>query len=126
MPPRLLRPGVPRERERICLKAMARRAGDRSPACRDFGDDLRSWLARSRSSRRRSRSIGRAVTWLRRRPAATLSAALAVLGLTASAVLAVALATPLAPVPPAPSAPDIPDAAAVGQLAAEFVEVEPG
>ena len=123
MPPRLLRPSVPRELERICLKAMARRAGDRYPACRDFGDDLRSWLARSRSSRRRSPTISRAVTWLRRRPAAALSAALAVLGLTASAVLAVALATPLAPVPPDP---DVPDAAAVGQLAAEFAEVEPG
>ena len=122
MPPRLLRPGVPRELERICLKAMARQASDRYPSCRDLGDALRGWLASSRASGRRSRSIDRAVTWLRRRPTAALSAALAVLGLAASAVLAVALAAPLAPIPADPSTPE----RTISRSLVELVEVEPG
>ena len=36
---------IPRELERICLKALAKRAGDRYTAAKDLADDLRAFLA---------------------------------------------------------------------------------
>lgn len=42
-PPRQLDASIPRELERICLKAMAKRASDRYTTARDLADDLRSW-----------------------------------------------------------------------------------
>ncbi len=43
-PPRQ-RADVPRELERICLKCLAKRMGDRYRTCDDLADDLRNWLA---------------------------------------------------------------------------------
>ncbi len=44
-PPRQLVTDLPRELERICLKALAKRAADRYPTAHDFADDLRALLA---------------------------------------------------------------------------------
>jgi hypothetical protein len=44
-PPRQLDTDLPRELERICLKALAKRAADRYPTAHDFADDLRALLA---------------------------------------------------------------------------------
>jgi serine/threonine protein kinase/formylglycine-generating enzyme required for sulfatase activity len=38
---------IPRELERICLKALAKRAADRYLTAKDMADDLRSWLEHS-------------------------------------------------------------------------------
>ena len=43
-PPRQLRDSIPREVERICLKAMAKRATERYPTAREMADDLRHFL----------------------------------------------------------------------------------
>ncbi|MBW3596007.1 MAG: SUMF1/EgtB/PvdO family nonheme iron enzyme [Planctomycetes bacterium] len=43
-PPRQIDDAVPRELERICLKALARRASDRYPTALDMAEDLRSFL----------------------------------------------------------------------------------
>src|SRR5436190_6778880 len=43
-PPRQIDDRVPRELERICLKALSRRATDRYTTAFDFADDLRSYL----------------------------------------------------------------------------------
>jgi serine/threonine protein kinase/formylglycine-generating enzyme required for sulfatase activity len=43
-PPRQLADDIPRELERICLKALAKRASDRYPTAHDFADDLRAFL----------------------------------------------------------------------------------
>jgi WD40 repeat protein len=43
-PPSGLRPGVPAELERICLKAMARRPEQRYPSCLQLAEELRRWL----------------------------------------------------------------------------------
>jgi serine/threonine protein kinase/formylglycine-generating enzyme required for sulfatase activity len=43
-PPRQLDDSVPKELDRICLKALARRAGDRYSTAIDLADDLRHWL----------------------------------------------------------------------------------
>src|SRR5262245_30288277 len=44
-PPRQADPNVPQELDRICLKAMAKRASDRYATARDLAEDLRHWLA---------------------------------------------------------------------------------
>jgi formylglycine-generating enzyme required for sulfatase activity len=44
-PPRQVRDGVPKELDRICLKAVARRAAERYATAKDFADDLRHFLA---------------------------------------------------------------------------------
>ena len=43
-PPRQLVDSIPRELERICLKALAKRATDRYPTALDMADDLRAFL----------------------------------------------------------------------------------
>jgi serine/threonine protein kinase/formylglycine-generating enzyme required for sulfatase activity len=43
-PPRQIDDTVPRELERICLKALSKRAGDRYSTARDFEEDLRHYL----------------------------------------------------------------------------------
>ena len=45
--PRQCNGSIPPELERICIKAMAKRAGDRYPTARDLADDLRQHLADS-------------------------------------------------------------------------------
>ncbi len=44
-PPRQLDNGIPRELERICLKALSKRVCDRYSTAADMADDLRQWLA---------------------------------------------------------------------------------
>jgi hypothetical protein len=44
-PPRQINDVLPRELERICLKALSRRAADRYTTAKDFADDLRHYLA---------------------------------------------------------------------------------
>lgn len=43
--PRKLRPGLPRDLETICMKAMAKAVADRYPDAAALRDDLRRWLA---------------------------------------------------------------------------------
>src|SRR5262249_29915200 len=45
LPPRQLDDAVPRELERVCLKALAKRAADRYTTAADFAEDLRHFLA---------------------------------------------------------------------------------
>src|SRR5262249_6852565 len=57
-PPRQLDGTIPKELERICLKAMARRASERYTTALDFADDLRHWL-QNRGEGRQGRGGGR-------------------------------------------------------------------
>jgi serine/threonine protein kinase len=82
------RPSVPRDLERVCLRAMARRPEDRYPSCAALAADLRSWLDRADAAEQRRESLRQAVGWLSKRPAAVLTTTLAALVLAASAVLA--------------------------------------
>jgi serine/threonine protein kinase len=43
-PPRQWDDAIPKELERICLKALAKRASERYTTARDLADDLRHWL----------------------------------------------------------------------------------
>ena len=51
-PPRQLDDAVPAELDRICLRALAKRASDRYSTAHDLAEDLRHWLARGRTRRR--------------------------------------------------------------------------
>jgi eukaryotic-like serine/threonine-protein kinase len=44
-PPRQLEDAIPKELERICLKALSKRASERYMTAKDFADDLRHFLA---------------------------------------------------------------------------------
>jgi WD40 repeat protein len=44
-PPRAVRPGVPRDLETICLKALEKDPADRFPTAGAFAEELRRWLA---------------------------------------------------------------------------------
>jgi serine/threonine protein kinase/formylglycine-generating enzyme required for sulfatase activity len=46
-PPRQRDDGIPKELERICLKALSRRAADRYPTALDLADDLRHYLTQT-------------------------------------------------------------------------------
>jgi hypothetical protein len=45
LPPRQCNEQIPQQLERICLKAIAKRASERYPTARDLVDDLRHYLA---------------------------------------------------------------------------------
>jgi serine/threonine protein kinase/formylglycine-generating enzyme required for sulfatase activity len=53
-PPRQIDEAIPRELERICLKALSKRAADRHPTAKDFADDLRHFPGRPESEAARS------------------------------------------------------------------------
>jgi formylglycine-generating enzyme required for sulfatase activity len=44
-PPRQLEDTIPKELERICLKALAKRASERYTTAKDMADDLRHWIS---------------------------------------------------------------------------------
>lgn len=100
IPPRDWRPRLSRTLERICLRAMARDPAARYASCQDLADDLRRWARRAGAASDAVESLRTAALWVRRRPAAAVSAALAVIGLiAATTVIASALiaSTALAP-----------------------------
>jgi serine/threonine protein kinase/formylglycine-generating enzyme required for sulfatase activity/tetratricopeptide (TPR) repeat protein len=49
-PPRQIDDAIPKELERICLKAMSRRASDRFTTARDMAEDLRAFLKSARGT----------------------------------------------------------------------------
>ena len=86
-PPRRLNPRLPRDLERVCLKAMAKRPADRYPDCQELADDLRRWLE---GDPVRARPVGlpeRAWRWGKREPALALASAAAALALLAAVLV---------------------------------------
>jgi serine/threonine protein kinase/formylglycine-generating enzyme required for sulfatase activity len=60
-PPRQVQDSIPKELERICLKALAKRAAERYTTAKDMADDLRQFLAQSTEGEKSAlRSVGRA------------------------------------------------------------------
>jgi len=61
-PPRQVDDRIPRELERICLKALSKRVSDRYTTARDLADDLRHFLERARPLGRPSGAVAEAAS----------------------------------------------------------------
>jgi serine/threonine-protein kinase len=68
IPPRRLQDAVPPDLETICLRAMAKEPGRRYPSAREFGDDLRRFLAGEPIRARPAGPVERGWRWCRRNP----------------------------------------------------------
>ncbi|MBY0457380.1 MAG: serine/threonine protein kinase, partial [Gemmataceae bacterium] len=82
IPPRALRPDVPRDLEAICLKAMARATSDRYRTAIDLADDLRRFLDGRPTVARPLNWGGRASRWVRRNDQLVATVVLAVIALS--------------------------------------------
>jgi WD40 repeat protein len=95
-PLRQRRRRIPRDLETICLKALAKRPGDRYASCQELAHDLRRWLEDEPILARPLGRPERFVRWARRNPALVLSAFVGVVCLVAAAVVATLSARHLA------------------------------
>jgi len=86
--PGSLRSDIPPELETICLKAMARQPEQRYPGCQELADDLRRWREGEPIRARQLKAWQRLGRWCRRRPAHLALAAVTVVCLVLTAVLA--------------------------------------
>jgi hypothetical protein len=91
-PPSKRRPGVPRDLETICLKAMAKRPADRYPTCAVLAADLRRWLDGEPISARRLSAAERVGRWARKNRAVAGLAAAVFLALAVGAVVSTVFA----------------------------------
>jgi serine/threonine-protein kinase len=89
--PRALEPKVDRALEAVCLKAMARAAGDRYATPRALADDIERWMADEPVSAYREPASARLGRWVRRHKPAVAGAA----ALLLTAVVALSLSTVL-------------------------------
>lgn len=69
VPPSVLRPGMPRDLEAICLRALACRPTDRYQTATALTADLRRYLNEEPTEARPLSRLDHAARWLRRRPA---------------------------------------------------------
>jgi WD40 repeat protein/tRNA A-37 threonylcarbamoyl transferase component Bud32 len=88
--PRAVRLRVPRDIDKVCLKAMAKRPEDRYADCQAFADDLRRWLEGEPVRARRLRPWEWLARWAgRNRAVAALTGAVALLVVLGTVVAAV-------------------------------------
>lgn len=93
LPPRSLAPGIPRDLETICLRALAREPARRYPSAREFGEDVQRFLEGKPVRARPVSPLEKAWRWCRRRPAVAAALTFAVLALVAGTVISLLLAS---------------------------------
>jgi len=79
--PRLLNPLVDRDLETICLKCLEKHPRARYESAEELADDLHCYLDGVPISARRLHAVGRAIKWVKRKPAAAALLAVTVLAL---------------------------------------------
>ena len=90
--PHTLRPGVPRDLEAICLKAMDKSPAGRYATMQDLAADLDRWLRGEPIVARRISPLERAARWCRRQPALAAATGITALALLLAAVLGTSFA----------------------------------
>jgi WD40 repeat protein len=91
VPPRLLRPGVPRDLETICLKCLEKDPNQRYPSARELADELGRVERHEPIKARPVGPLAKTARWCRRKPAlASVSSVVALL------LLVVAIGSPIA------------------------------
>jgi hypothetical protein len=88
VPPRRLKPNVPRDLETICLKCLRKEPFRRYATARELADDLHCFQEWQPIKARRVGRLERGLRWLRRRPAVVLAALLAVVVVAGGYLLA--------------------------------------
>jgi tetratricopeptide (TPR) repeat protein len=86
VPPRQLRPGLPRDLETVCLKCLEKDPRRRYASAQELADDLGRWLKGQPVVARPVGPWGRAARWARRNPAVAASLVLTALVLVGSLV----------------------------------------
>jgi serine/threonine-protein kinase len=86
VPPRRLRPKLPRDLEAVCLTCLEKDPKRRYPGAAELAEDLRSFLAGRPLTVRPVGSLGRAAKWARRQPAVAALAGACALALAAMAL----------------------------------------
>jgi serine/threonine-protein kinase len=90
-PPHVFFPGVPKALEAICLKALAKKPGDRYGTAREMADEARRWLADEPVGAYRDPLTTRLTRWGRRHRTVTVSVAVllfcTIVGLAVGAIL---------------------------------------
>jgi WD40 repeat protein/tRNA A-37 threonylcarbamoyl transferase component Bud32 len=92
VPPRLLNPRVDRDLETICLKCLEKDPARRYASAEALADDLHHYLQGEPITARRLGTLGRALKWVRRKPATAALLAVILLALVGFAMLQVAVA----------------------------------
>ena len=87
--PRALVPSIPLQLEAICLKAMAFQPEQRYRSARELARDLEHWMADEPVEAYPEQSLQKLSRWLRRHRSWTYAAAVALVGITLAATLAV-------------------------------------
>ncbi len=83
VPPRRLRPKLPRDLETICLKCLAKEAPKRYASAQGLADDLWHFLANEPIQARPASPFERAQKWARRRPALAVLACVSAIAIVA-------------------------------------------